>query len=454
MNIFSRFPRTHILIALTIVMPLASIGLFDSGSGRTPVSTPNEMNVVPIPFLGRTSFEEFTDWSRSRSELLTLTVHGSDTGQHPRLSSTIEHVERIRAGDTLASIFDRMSISPRDLAAVLESGPLAKLLQRIHPNRELKFVVTPDKRLVKLSYAPDHLETIEFDRAGDAFTANQVSRVPSNTISYRRASIDQSLFAASQRIGLPDDVTLRLAQIFQWDIDFVLDLRKGDQFSLLLEERSVDGKFIGYGRILAAEFVNQGTRYRAVYYVDADGNGNYYGENGQSLRKAFLRAPVEFSRISSNFSAARFHPIEKRVMPHRGIDYVAPSGTPVFAAGDGRISKATRTEPNGNFIVIDHSGDIETKYLHLSRFASGVAAGSRVHQGQVIGFVGSTGWATAPHLHYEFLVGGVHQDPRTVPLPKADPISRRERERFEAQALPLLAELDAPHDDRQIALAR
>ena len=279
-------------------------------------------------------------------------------------------------------------------------------------------------------------------------------RVPSMSSTYHHATINQSLFAASQQIGLPDEVTLRLAQIFQWDIDFVLDLRKGDQFSLLLEEQYIDGKFIGYGKILAAEFVNQGSRYRAVYYADTDGNGSYYGESGQSLHKAFLRAPVEFSRISSNFSAARFHPIEKRMMPHRGIDYVAPTGTPVLASGDGRILKATRTEPNGNFIVIDHSGNIETKYLHLSRFASGIAAGSRVRQGQVIGYVGSTGWATAPHLHYEFLVGGVHQNPRTVPLPKADPISRRERARFESQALPLLTELDAQRDDDRIAQIR
>jgi murein DD-endopeptidase MepM/ murein hydrolase activator NlpD len=366
---------------------------------------------------------------------------------------TVEHVERVRAGDTLASIFDRMSISPRDLAAVLESGPLAKLLQRIHPNHELKFVVTTDKRLVKLSYAPDRLETLEFNRDGDGFIANQISRVPSSATIYRHGTINQSLFGASQAVGLPDEVTIRLAQIFQWDIDFVRDLRKGDQFSLLLEERYVDGKFIGYGKILAADFVNQGTRYRAVYYVDADGNSGYYSEAGQSMRKAFLRAPVEFSRISSNFSAARFHPIEKRVMPHRGIDYVAPTGTPVLASGDGRILKATRTEPNGNFVFIDHSGDIETKYLHLSRIATGITPGNRVRQGQVIGYVGSTGWATAPHLHYEFLVGGVHQDPRTVPLPKADPISHRELARFELQTQAVLAELDHPRDDHQIALA-
>jgi len=450
MNILKRFPRTHILIAITIAMPLLSIGMLGSGSGRTHVTAPNEMNVVPIPFLTR-SFDEFSDWSQGRSELLTVRVDSTQSGANKR--QTLERVERVKAGDTLASIFERMSISSRDLEAVLDTGPLGKFLERIQPNRELKFVVTPDKRLVKLSYARDQLQTIEFDRNGDAFTASQVTHVPTATTTYRHATINQSLFGASQRIGLPDDVTLRLAQIFQWDIDFVLDLRKGDEFSMLMEEQYVDGKFIGYGRILAAEFVNQGARYRAVYYVDANGDGGYYSESGQSMRKAFLRAPVEFSRISSNFSAARFHPIEKRVMPHRGIDYVAPTGTPILAAGDGRVLKATRTEPNGNFIVIDHSGDIQTKYLHLSRFGAGISTGARVRQGQIIGYVGSTGWATAPHLHYEFLVAGVHQNPRTVPLPKADPISRRERSRFDSQAAPAFAELDRERNDRQIALA-
>ena len=449
MNILTRFPRTHILIAVTIAMPLFSIGLLDSSAGHTNVTTPKEMNVVPIPFLNQ-SFDDLGDWSKGRSELLTARV---DSPHEGRTEPTIERIERVKAGDTLASIFDRMSISSRDLEAVVGSGRLGKFLERIHPDRELKFVVTQDKRLVKLSYAPDKLQTIEFDRKGDAFTASQISHVPSAATTYRHATIDQSLFGATQRMGLPDEVTLRLAQIFQWDIDFVLDLRKGDEFSMLLDEQYVDGKFIGYGRIVAAEFVNQGSRYRAVYYVDADGNGGYYSESGQSMRKAFLRAPVEFSRISSNFSAARFHPIEKRVMPHRGIDYVAPTGTPILASGDGRVLKATRTEPNGNFIVIDHSGDIQTKYLHLSRFGAGIVSGARVRQGQIIGYVGSTGWATAPHLHYEFLVAGVHQDPRTVPLPKADPISRRERPRFDSQAVPAFAELDSQRDDHRIALA-
>jgi len=175
---------------------------------------------------------------------------------------------------------------------------------------------------------------------------------------------------------------------------------------VLFEEKYVDGEFIGFGKILAAEFVNQNTKYRAVYYVDSSGRGDYFSASGDSMRKAFLRAPVEFSRISSNFNLRRFHPIRKRVMPHRGIDYVAPAGTPILAAGNGRVSKATRTQPNGNFVILQHGDQIQTKYLHLSKFGRGIRSGAQVRQGQVIGYVGSTGLSTGPHVHYEILVNG------------------------------------------------
>lgn len=362
-----------------------------------------------------------------------------------------ERVETVRAGDSLARVFERVAISRSDLAAVLDSGPLAQVLQRIYPGHELKFVMSPDKGLVKLSYAPDRLESLEFDRIDNAFVAKQISRQADVTTAFKTATIDQSLFVDSQQTGLNDEITLRLAQIFQWDIDFVLDIRKGDAFSLLFEEKYVDGDFIGYGKILAAEFVNQGTRYRAVYYTTADGHGEYYSPSGESMRKAFLRAPVQFSRISSNFNLRRFHPIRKRVMPHRGIDYVAPAGTPILAAGDGRVIKATRTEPNGNFVILQHGNEIQTKYLHLSKFARGIARGAHVRQGQVIGYVGSTGWATAPHLHYEFLVDGTHKDPRTVPLPNAQPVPSRERERFYTQSASLLTQLDDRRNEVQLA---
>ena len=244
---------------------------------------------------------------------------------------------------------------------------------------------------------------------------------------------------------------MRLAQIFQWDVDFVLDIRPGDEFFALVEEQYLDGEFIGFGNIVSARFINQGRAYTAVRYTTQDGVSDYFDAQGLSMRKAFLRAPVEFSRISSSFNLRRKHPLYKTVRPHRGIDYAAPPGTPILAAGDGRVEIASRTKPNGRYVVLKHGEQFVTKYLHLSKFARGIKAGRRVKQGQVIGYVGSTGYATGPHLHYEFLVNGVHQNPRTVSLPQAKPVSKQEVARFRERTFERLVLLD--HFNQQVTLA-
>ena len=444
------FPRSHFIAICLIAMPLASLVFVDTSEEGVD-QTRNEMNLVRVPPIVGDAINRLSTDLQAQAASPVAANRDLTTYSTPSDPKVSEHIEKVRAGDSLARVFERVAVSQRDLAAVLESGPLAKVLQHIYPGHEIRFVTSPESGLMKLSYAPDRLETLEFERDGDAFRAKHVTREAQVSPAYKHATIDQSLFMASQQTGLTDEMTLRLAHIFQWDIDFVLDIRKGDEFSVLFEEKYVDGEFIGFGKILAAEFVNQNTKYRAVYYIDASGRGDYFSASGESLRKAFLRAPVEFSRISSNFNLRRFHPIQKRVMPHRGIDYVAPAGTPILAAGDGRISKATRTGPNGNFVILQHGDDIQTKYLHLSKFGRGIRGGTQVRQGQVIGYVGATGWATAPHLHYEFLVDGVHKDPRTVPLPKARPIPSRERARFDAQTTPLLALLDEHRGEIQVA---
>jgi murein DD-endopeptidase MepM/ murein hydrolase activator NlpD len=443
-----RFPKTHLAVVCLIAMPLVSLYFSRSHHDQSP--TLERESLVNVSFVGN-ALEQLTADRDNFSDVDQIPVTAGPTAADTSKVDVAERVETIRAGDSLSRVFERVAVSREDLAAVLDSGPLAKVLQRIYPGHELKFVTSPDKRLVKLSYSPDRLESLEFDRIDDAFVARQISRQAEVATAFKHATIDQSLFVDSQRAGLNDEITLRLAQIFQWDIDFVLDIRKGDSFSILFEEKYVHGDFIGYGKILAAEFANQGTRYRAVYYTAADGHGEYYTPSGESMRKAFLRAPVEFSRISSNFNLRRFHPIQKRVMPHRGIDYVAPGGTPILAAGDGRVVKATRTEANGNFVILQHGDEIQTKYLHLSKFGRGVSSGARVRQGQIIGYVGATGWATAPHLHYEFLVNGTHKDPRTVPLPKARPVPSGERDRFATQSASLLAQLEDRRSEVQLA---
>lgn len=340
----------------------------------------------------------------------------------------VELVDEVKAGDSLASIFLRNGFSSRDVHEITRTEH-GKQLAEIFPGHRLAFTKLGNT-LETLTYSTDRLTSYTFHRDGDQFTAIKQVFQPDRVTTYKHSSIDSSLFVASQRAGLPDNLTMRLAQIFQWDIDFVLDIRPGDEFFVLFEELYFEGEFVGYGDILAAEFVNQGRRYRAVQYQTQSGRKDYFTPDGISMRKAFLRAPVEFSKISSRFNMRRLHPVRKTVRPHRGIDYAAPIGTPILAAGDGRINTATRNRANGRYIIINHGQQFVTKYLHLSKFARGIKAGKRVKQGQVIGYVGATGLVTGPHLHYEFLVNGVHMNPRTVALPKAKSIAEGELPQF------------------------
>ena len=361
---------------------------------------------------------------------------------------------KVKPGDSLAAIFKRNGFNSKDVYLVSKSQPLGNRLRNIYPGHAITFKVDDNNELMGMAYSSGPLNKLEFTRRGDGFVGEQINIEPKRITAYKHGTIDHSLFVASQRAGLSDGLTMRLAQIFQWDVDFVLDIRPGDSFYVVYEELYLDGKFIGSGQILAAEFINQGDQYRAIRYADETGDGDYYAPNGESMRKAFLRAPVEFSRISSNFNLRRVHPLFKTVRPHRGIDYAAPSGTPILAAGDGRVVKSSRTKANGNYVVIQHGEQFVTKYLHLSKFGRGIRAGAKVDQGQTIGYVGATGWATAPHLHYEFLVNGVHKNPRTVSLPNAQPIATNEMSRFKLHTTEYSKLLDNYKSQISVAHAR
>jgi len=254
--------------------------------------------------------------------------------------------------------------------------------------------------------------------------------------------ITSSLFASAAKAGVSDATIMNLADIFAWDIDFMLDIREGDEFRIVIEELWRDGKRVAEGDILAAEFVNQGQVYRGIRYRGVDGQANYYSPEGRSLRKAFLRAPLEFSRISSNFNPNRRHPILNTLRAHQGVDYAAPNGTPVKSAGDGKIIFRGVKGGYGNTIIVQHGGNITTLYGHLSRFNKQFQNGTRVRQGQVIAYVGQSGLATGPHLHYEYRKNGVHLNPRTVKLPNADPLSPSQKAEFLRTAAPLIAQLD------------
>ena len=358
---------------------------------------------------------------------------------------------QVQPGDSLSLIFERHGFTARDLHLLVESGPLGKQLKDIYPGYEIEFGRDAEHNLIHLKYRPGRWKTVEFQRVGDEFEGSTEVKTPDAVESYRHATIDHSLFLACRRIGLDDAFAMELAEIFRWDIDMFLDIRKGDEFHVLYEEHQIDGQFADFGDILAAEFINRGKSYKAVRYIDHVGGPRYYTPSGDNLRKAFLRAPLKYSRISSNFSLRRVHPLWNKTMPHLGIDYAAPAGTPVRAAGDGHVVTRSKSPSKGNYLVLQHGERYQTKYLHLSRFARGVEPGSQVEQGQVIGFVGATGWATGPHLHYEFLVDGKHTNPSRIQLPPAEPITADESERFDASTKPLLVALENYKNNRSLA---
>jgi murein DD-endopeptidase MepM/ murein hydrolase activator NlpD len=302
-------------------------------------------------------------------------------------------------------------------------------------------------------------QTLKVQRdATDNFVAS-VEEVPlQRHLVTAEGRIDSSLFAAGSSAGLRDATIMELAEIFRWDVDFVLDLRAGDSFTLVYEQIEKEGQLVGDGDILAAEFINGGRSFRAIRYVNAEGRADFYTPEGASLRKAFLKAPVQFSRISSVFNPSRKHPVLNTIRAHRGIDYAAPRGTPIRSAGAGRVQFRGVKGGFGNVVEVAHSGGVVTRYGHMSRFASGLSRGQKVDQGQVIGYVGSTGLATGPHLHFEYIERGVYLDPQKA-MRRAEPgapIPANERAIFGLRAAPLLARLDtgpvpAPSADKALA---
>lgn len=354
---------------------------------------------------------------------------------------------RVVSGDNMSLIFNRLGLSPRDLHDIVSAGGESDQLKRLHPGQTIRVRLDASK-VLELTQSLDELRTLHIRREGDLFTARVIESKPDIEVHAVTGTISSSLFLSGQRVGLSDAVIMNLASIFAWDVDFVLDIREGDTFSVVYNEYWVDGKKIKDGEIIAAEFNNRGRTLRAVRYV-LDGRESYFSDSGRSMRKAFLRTPVNFSRISSRFSLNRKHPVLNKIRAHKGVDYAAPHGTPVKATGDGRIELAGTKGGYGKTIVIRHGSEYETLYAHLSRFARGIRAGERVTQGQTIGYVGQTGLATGPHLHYEFHVNGTHRDPLKVAFPSAAPIPVEHRKEFEATAAPLLAQLDHLAESRE-----
>lgn len=338
----------------------------------------------------------------------------------------------VQKGDSLSVIFKRAGFTVVDMLAVTKQAELGKSLERIFPGQTIAFQPDLNGQLATVRHRKSALETVTYHLTDEGFVSSVEQREPERHETWASGIINTSLFIAGEEAGLSQNMIMELANLFSGVIDFALDPRQGDTLHLVYEELYLDGEKLSDGDIIAASFTNKGETFNAYRYVDSDGEMNYYNEDGVSMRKAFLMAPVDFTRISSNFNPRRLHPIYKTARPHRGIDYAAARGTPVFAAGDGRVTQSGYTRANGNFVVISHGDKYTTKYLHLNKRR--VKKGQRVSQSQVIGTVGSTGAATGPHLHYEFLINGVHRNPRTIhkKLPKAKTLPEAELARFKA----------------------
>lgn len=459
----SKFPKRHLAIAASLSLALGILALSMSSQD---VAAKRRSQVVALPITAiNADDDDRIIYTTSKADAVKV-IEAPASIQAPNagaalpataaVSETLAQASspewqtvKVHNGDSLSRLFQRVGLNDRTLYQVMKNNDQAADLKKLHPGEELGFQLDSNGQLLAIRYLKSPLETVYIEREGEAYSSRKVVRTPEVRLSYRRATINNNLFLAGDKAKLPHNIIMELANIFGGVIDFVYDPRTGDSFSVLYEELYLDDKKIDEGKILAASFNNRGTEYPAFYYADSDGHGGYYNDQGISMRKAFLRAPVDFTRISSNFNPRRLHPIFKTKRPHRGIDYAAARGTPVFSTGEGRVIRAGYSRANGNFLVIQHGEAFVTKYLHLHK--KQVKQGQRVKQGQIIGQVGSTGYATGPHLHYEFLLNGVHRNPRTIhkKLPKANSIAKAELAGFKAALQPLQAQF-ANHSGTQI----
>lgn len=345
--------------------------------------------------------------------------------------------ERVVRGDRAASLLRRLGADDADVRAFLQAAHASKLLRQLIPGRSVRAHQGADGKLIALRYQNDG-EVLEVERDGDGFRMRESTIELERRVLVASGEIDTSLFGATDAAQLPDAVAIQIADVFATDVDFHRDLRQGDRFTVVYEMYYDEGEPIRPGRILAAEFINDGKAYRALWFEYAKGQGGYYTPHGSNIRKAFLRSPLEFSRVTSRYTNRRYHPVLREWRAHRGVDYGAPVGTRVRATGNGVVKFMGRRGGYGNLVVLRHQSSYTTWYGHLSRFAKGLHTGKRVQQGDTIAYVGMTGLATGPHLHYEFRVNGVHRNPLKVVLPPAPPIQAAQRPAFDAAAAPLV----------------
>ncbi len=421
------FPRKRFLAAMaaTVLAAATTLGAMHGPTSQdtewakltSPTSTTPGLTVssnhFAIPVMSLDTLDTNLEWTSAPS-----------LAEHSWLDQTIKY------GDTLSVIFKRAGYGEQDMYDIVNQSADGKSLEKLFPGQTISFQTDDSGSLVGVRYTKSQLESVTYLRTDSGFESQLEVRSPELREAWTTGVITSSLSLAGEEAGLSQSMIMDMANIFGGVVDFALDPRRGDTMQLVYQELYVDGEKYKDGEIIAASFTNQGETFNAFRYTDSNGDTNYYNEDGVSMRKSFLMAPLDFTRISSNFNMKRMHPIYKITRPHRGTDYAAPTGTPVYSAGDGRVADAGYSGTMGNYVVVQHSDQYTTKYLHLQKRM--VNKGQRVSQSEVIGTVGSTGAATGPHLHYEFLVNGIHRNPRTIykDLPKAQKLPEEEMENF------------------------
>ena len=414
-----------VIFGATLIVIGISMGAFESAQAPDEEKSWSQAVEIPLPEKPAPLAEDATSAGDSSARAV------------PAFENDWKKVV-VSSGQTLDAIFRQEGFSLSLLHEILALNSDTRGLTKIKPGETFEFRRDSEGEFLQMRYPIDEGRYLIVSKDQGELRAEIQKREITSEINEAEGVIKTSLFMAAKDSGLNDAMIMKLANIFGWDIDFVLDIREGDRFMLVYEKLYREGEFLRDGDILAATFINQGERFQAIHFESGDVAG-YFAPDGRNMRKAFLRAPLNFAYISSGFNPRRMHPVLKRIRPHKGIDYYAPRGTPVYAAGEGTVTRSDYSGANGHHVFIKHANSIVTKYLHFTRRA--VKRGQRVKQGQTIGYVGSSGLATGPHLHYEFVVNGVHRNPRTVPLPKVEPLKGSKLTAFQAQAAPMLTQL-------------
>ena len=426
-------PALTIAVITVMGVVVAKVNSIPSKQAPDAAVVTNEIETIPL------TLEERNEQALAIKYSAPIPVKDQINSADSSSQVNVETI-KIKKGDSLSSLFSKRKLN-KELHSIMQLGKSVQELKSIYPGQKLHFHFL-EQDLVGIELETSVNRRLKISKQDDNYYAEEIVRNFETRIQVASSTIEDSLFLAGKRAGLSAALIMELANVFGWDIDFALDIRTGDQFSVVYEEKYLDGDKIKDGTIIAAEFVNAGKRYRAARYTNSKGETDYYSDDGRSMRKPFLRTPVDFARISSRFNLRRKHPILNKIRAHKGVDYAASTGTPIKASGDGKVIYRGTKGGYGRTIIIRHGGTYSTLYAHMHKYARSTQVGKRIKQGQVIGYVGKSGLATGPHLHYEFRVNGVHRNPLTVKLPDAKPLPKSEIARFKSATADQFAQLD------------